>query len=69
MIIGHDQVYHIHVGYFNPTTQGPKCRMNVPALSIRFLGWKMVGTQNNLQFLLNLSRDELYQILWIILCP
>ena len=48
MIIGQGQVYHIRVGY----SKGPKCRMNLPALLIRFLRCEMVGIQNNLQFLL-----------------
>ena len=54
-IIGQGQVYHIRVGYSNPTTQGLKRKMNVPALLTRFLRWKMVGTQNNLQFLLQFT--------------
>ena len=37
MIAGQCQVYHRRVGYFNSTTQGPTCRMNVTALLIRFL--------------------------------
>ena len=52
MIIGQGQVYHIRIGYSNPTTKGPKYRMNVLTLLIRFLRCEMVGIQNNLQFLL-----------------